>query len=526
MAKQRSVTLSFEPALTPPGRIALSRTAGRCSASAICAGAGWQAPIENIEGMFRRVAKAVAEPDGATAMTCSPPKTRSTRCSPTPLLPELAHLHRRGDTAGPASLRVRPAHLRHSRKASDGIFQTLRDAALIQQTGGGNGFSSRTCAPKRTPWPPALASLPVRLDSCAVYDIAFGEVAQGGTRRGGQHGPCCRGGSPGYRGLRHVQAQEGQISNFNISVGITDAFMQACGGGRRLPVDQPARWLGLAHRARRDLFDKVVTYAHSQRRARRAVPGRGRTAPTRCRICMSSKPRTPAGTVAWALRELLPRLINLAQHWTADGRVDWAKLEESTVVSTRFLDNVVDANKYVPAVPSFASGAAQPAHRAGHHGPGRPDVSPGRALRLARWARSSPLSHGVHPIPRRCAPASRWRRSAARSRHQGQHLYGTRKNPSSRAPPEPLYPCRHDWGRPALDWGEIVEASEARHPQPRRRPPSRPRAPSHREPLRGLRLRAGVRAGYTAHVKDGDRRPEAHLHQPAFEAALASGRRA
>ena len=53
--------------------------------------------------------------------------------------------------------------------------------------------------------------------------------------------------------------------------------------------------------------------------------------------------------------------VNLAQHVTSEGRVDWDKLRESVVVSTRFLDNVVAANKYVPAVPHCANRCCAPA---------------------------------------------------------------------------------------------------------------------------------------------------------------------
>ena len=49
--------------------------------------------------------------------------------------------------------------------------------------------------------------------------------------------------------------------------------------------------------------------------------------------------------------------VNLAQHYTDDGRVDWEKLQESVELSTRFLDHVVSANAYVPAVPQLREAA-------------------------------------------------------------------------------------------------------------------------------------------------------------------------
>ena len=63
---------------------------------------------------------------------------------------------------------------------SDGIFQTLRDAALIQQTGGGNGFSFARLRPKGTLVKSSAGQATGPVGFLRVYDHAFGEVAQGG----------------------------------------------------------------------------------------------------------------------------------------------------------------------------------------------------------------------------------------------------------------------------------------------------------------------------------------------------------
>ena len=67
---------------------------------------------------------------------------------------------------------------------SAGIFQTLRDAALIQQTGGGNGFSFSRIRPKGSLVKSSAGQATGPVGFLRVYDNAFGEVAQGGTRRG------------------------------------------------------------------------------------------------------------------------------------------------------------------------------------------------------------------------------------------------------------------------------------------------------------------------------------------------------
>jgi ribonucleoside-diphosphate reductase alpha chain len=71
---------------------------------------------------------------------------------------------------------------------SSGIFQTMRDAALIQQTGGGNGFSFSRLRPKGTLVKTSAGQATGPVGFLRVYDKAFGEIAQGGTRRGANMG--------------------------------------------------------------------------------------------------------------------------------------------------------------------------------------------------------------------------------------------------------------------------------------------------------------------------------------------------
>ena len=69
-------------------------------------------------------------------------------------------------------------------RRSDGIFQTLRNAALIQQTGGGNGFSFSSLRPSGAIVKASSGKATGPIGFLRVYDNAFGEIAQGGTRRG------------------------------------------------------------------------------------------------------------------------------------------------------------------------------------------------------------------------------------------------------------------------------------------------------------------------------------------------------
>jgi ribonucleoside-diphosphate reductase alpha chain len=167
-------------------------------------------------------------------------------------------------------------------RKSTGIFQTLRDAALIQQTGGGNGFSFSRLRPKGCIVKSSAGQATGPVGFLRVYDHAFGEVAQGGTRRGANMA-VLRVDHPDIEEFITCKTDENAITNFNISVGITDGFMYAVEADAEWDLVFPdvldpvyrgfegtleqAKALGIPLRIyktvrARELFEKIVRQAH------------------------------------------------------------------------------------------------------------------------------------------------------------------------------------------------------------------------------------------------------------------------
>ncbi|MBC7876431.1 MAG: adenosylcobalamin-dependent ribonucleoside-diphosphate reductase [Anaerolineales bacterium] len=265
-----------------------------------------------------------------------------------------------------------------------GIFQTLRDAALIQQTGGGNGFSFSRLRPHGSMVLTSAGQATGPVGFLKVYDQAFGEIAQGGTRRGANMA-VLRVDHPDVEDFITCKINENQITNFNISVGITDAFMRAVKNNEEWPLRFPdlkemkqKRFSGTLEQAEaagikintyktinaRELFNKIVKQAHHN-----GEPGmlfldaanRGNPVPHLYPL----EATNPCGE-QWLgpYENCCLGSVNLNEHCGPDNSVDWELLRKSVVTSTRFLDDVVEANAYVPAVPQLTA-AAHKARRIG-----------------------------------------------------------------------------------------------------------------------------------------------------------------
>jgi ribonucleoside-diphosphate reductase alpha chain len=146
--------------------------------------------------------------------------------------------------------------------------------------------------------------------------------------------------------------------------------------------------------------------------------------------------------------------INLAQHFGPNGMVDWEKLRESTVLSTRFLDDVVSANAYVPAVPQLKE-AAYRARRIGLGIMGLGDLMYHVGVRYGSEEAQEFAAQVMEFVRYHCLLTSI---ELAEARGPFEAIEGSLYDPKNLkwSPPAPLTPYARDYGRPALDWGQIV----------------------------------------------------------------------
>ncbi len=335
-------------------------------------------PAETVEEMFWRVAYHVAKVEEEWGMNV---KNRTVEyyhlLSSKKFFPNSPTFTGAGTPLGQlAACFVLPIADDMGRKSA-GIFQTLRDAALIQQTGGGNGFSFSRLRPKDSMVKTSAGRATGPVGFLRVYDHAFGEVAQGGSRRGANMG-VLRVDHPDVEEFIECKTNENHITNFNISVGITDAFMTAVKNDEdwnlRFPdlsevkernfdgTLEQAEAAGITIQTyktvrARDLFNKIVKQAHHN-----GEPGMlfldaaNRDNPVPHLYPLEST--NPCGE-QWLgpYENCCLGSVNLNEHCAENNMVDWESLRQSVVTATRFLDDVVEANGYVPSVPQLKEAA-------------------------------------------------------------------------------------------------------------------------------------------------------------------------
>ena len=412
-------------------------------------------PMETVEKMFERVARHIAAPDGDFgADTGAAEQKFYDLLTELRFMPNSPTFTGAGTPLGQlAACFVLPIEDDMGRDSA-GIFQTLRDAALIQQTGGGNGFSFSRLRPEGALVHSSAGQATGPVGFLRVYDQAFGEIAQGGTRRGANMA-VLRVDHPDIFEFVSCKAQEDAITNFNISVGITDAFMKAVENDGDFDLVNPQDGEVWRTIRARDLFEEIVKYAFNN-----GEPGvlfldqanRANPVPHLYEL----EATNPCGE-QWLgpYENCCLGSINLAKHLDEEGELDWEALRRTIEEATHFLDNVVSANAYVPAVPQLVE-AAHRARRIGLGIMGLGDLMYSLGVRYGSKDGQALAGAVMEFVRYHCMRTSV---EMARDRGPFPAISGSIYDPQNLQwqPPAPLVNSEKSWGRPQLDWDGLVE---------------------------------------------------------------------
>ncbi len=296
--------------------------------------------LENWESLCRRVADAVAAPDRGLEDYEALREQFFRMIYHLDFLPNSPCLMNAGTDLGQLSACfVLPVD-----DSMDGIFTSIRNGALVHKTGGGTGYSFSRLRPKNSAVRSTQGVASGPLSFAAVFDAATETIKQGGKRRGANMG-ILRVDHPDIMDFINAKQDQSKFTNFNFSVAITDKFMEAAKNNQEYDLIDPSNRKAVCRMNAAKVFDKIVELAwHNGEPGVLFIDAANRANATP--QLGEFEATNPCGE-QWLLPYESCNLgsINLGQY-VKDGAVDYPRLAQTVRTAVRFLDNVIDCNRF------------------------------------------------------------------------------------------------------------------------------------------------------------------------------------